>query len=482
MKKEIFGHSGNNRLILIFAGWGMDSTPFSRLHKDGYDIAILWDYTGYTPQSADNKEIARLTEKYDETVVLAWSFGVRIATDFLKTYGGSLNITRRVGINGTPAHVHDRFGIPSRTFRLTLEGLAGNTLRKFHRRMFGSAESYARFLKSAPERSLESVTAELQTFGELPPADAAGVWDMAVVSGDDRIFPHDNQIAGWEGTPVTELADGAHFPDMQYLIDRFVVDKRLVAEKFAGAESTYADNATVQTEVAGKLWELAKSHGAATAGHAGCNILEIGYGSGTLTRLYSGEIPYTELTLWDIAPKERAVWIPDEAETRCCDAETAITELESGSVDLLLSASTLQWFHSPERFIKEVSRVLSTGGMAALALYGDGTFGEVEQATGRSLCYPCCQRLAATAGQCGLSPLHAETEEKRLIFPSVHEMAAHLKLTGVNALGGDKGASSSALRLMRGYPLLPDGTAPLTYRPIYLILKKQATQELKQNP
>ncbi|MDE6192119.1 MAG: DUF452 family protein, partial [Muribaculum sp.] len=44
MKQEFTVKQGNTKLILIFAGWGMDSNPFREIRLDGYDIAVVWDY------------------------------------------------------------------------------------------------------------------------------------------------------------------------------------------------------------------------------------------------------------------------------------------------------------------------------------------------------------------------------------------------------------------------------------------------------
>ena len=90
----------NQRLILIFLGWGMDAAPFSSLSKPGYDIMLLSDYSGFRPDE-DTDLLAASICNYQEIVVMAWSFGVRIAADFLAGWRRKLPITRAVAINGT---------------------------------------------------------------------------------------------------------------------------------------------------------------------------------------------------------------------------------------------------------------------------------------------------------------------------------------------------------------------------------------------
>lgn len=64
------------------------------------------------------------------------------------------------------------------------------------------------------------------------------------------------------------------------------------------------------------------------------------------------------------------------------------------------------------------------------------------------------------------------TEElMTLTFASPAEALRHVRLTGVNSLGT---ASSPAVtrRIITSYPLSPDGSAPLTYQPIYITIRK----------
>ena len=47
MKSEFITHLGENKsLILLFAGWGMDATPFHKI-KTRCDMAVIWDYEDF---------------------------------------------------------------------------------------------------------------------------------------------------------------------------------------------------------------------------------------------------------------------------------------------------------------------------------------------------------------------------------------------------------------------------------------------------
>ena len=468
-----------NRLLLFFAGWGMDETPFLALRRSGYDIAVVFDYTGFDPD-ASAARIREFIAPYAETVVIAWSFGVRVAQEILSLLNQCpTNITRTVAVNGSPMHVNDSLGIPEIIFNGTLAGLSETSLRKFYRRMFATSGEFAEFESRRPRRPFESLRGELVTFSRLSPLmPDPGIWNLALVSSADRIFPPANLLAAWSGVEMKVLEDSPHCPDFNDLFSRFVVDKRLIADKFSKAAPSYAAQASVQDHAAGRLWCLARPHVFRLAdSHAGSrsplNALEVGFGSGVLTARYVPEIPSLNLTLWDIASLPMPSSAPAAAKMVCCDAESEIKRLPSGSVDLLLSASALQWFHSPARFIAQLARVLSPGGIAAISLFGKGTFAEIERLTGLTLVYPHIRQLVAAAVENGLTPLEEIGETYTKEFPSVKEMLLHLRQTGVNALESDAAhARRAALRLMKTYPLTPSGAARLTYHTLYLLFRR----------
>lgn len=63
----------------------MDASPFRHLVRGGFDILAVWDYTGLDRPECRERDMARLASVcggYDEVVVVAWSYGVRIASGF----------------------------------------------------------------------------------------------------------------------------------------------------------------------------------------------------------------------------------------------------------------------------------------------------------------------------------------------------------------------------------------------------------------
>ena len=103
MRHEFVKREGNSRLILIFAGWGMDATPFRHISRPGYDTLVLWDYRDLTADWS-------LVSEYEEIVLIAWSMGVYAAS--MSIHAIDRQISTRIAVNGTLSPVDNLRGIP----------------------------------------------------------------------------------------------------------------------------------------------------------------------------------------------------------------------------------------------------------------------------------------------------------------------------------------------------------------------------------
>lgn len=454
-RKIVDNHS--TRLILVFAGWGMDSAPFSRLVHSSYDIEVVWDYS-------DMRFPREMLEGYEEVCVIAWSFGVWVAAKVLA--GPDANITKRIAVNGTMHPIDDRLGIPQDIFSGTLAGMDERNLQKFYRRMCGSRQAFAEFMSSAPERTLADLKNELRAYGEAFESSREEPrfgWDTAVIGTADMIFPAESQVRAWDkaGVEKTIIAGAAHLISIQEVIDGHIIDKDMVRRRFVKAAGTYDAHASVQTRMAHKLWRMAKTHISPGA----ASMLEVGCGSGLLSRMYLRDPDASSLAveMWDIvdcgAPEEGGAF-------RCCDAESEIKRLPAESIDVILSGATLQWFNSPESFVARCARVLRPGGVLAFSTFGPDNYRELRALTGAGLHVPDFRHAARYLELSEYSEEHIALE-----FDSPSEVMRHMKATGVNALRGGAGAHSLARKIIDGYPV-ENGKCRLTYHPVYYILKK----------
>lgn len=453
----VSGQQGTSpRLILIFSGWGMDQHPFRGLRRPGYDIAVVWDYRTFDFPT-------HITDGYDEVCVVAWSMGVIAASACAPHLRRRLTLS--VAVNGTTRPVDDLYGIPEAIFNGTLENLSERSLEKFRMRMCGGARAYAAFMDTAPERPLDELKDELRALGQLaksgiPPE---GIWDHAVISDGDAIFPPSNQKAAWEGrTRSVSLVRGCHLPDFQELLDHFVMNKAVVERRFERSNTTYPEHAVVQREIADELAVLISRNFSSPNPY----ILEIGCGTGMLSTplLSLAKRLGGRLELWDIVDSRPVT----EATFRCTDAETAIREVPEASCSLIASASTIQWFNSPVKFILEAMRCLKPGGILAFSTFATGNLVEVAQATGCFL--PLISEnewRKAIEGRGEILACH--TRRKMLNFPDPVKVFRHLKSTGVNALS----AKEPLVKSLDRYPREADGSCRLTYLPIFIVLRKK---------
>lgn len=463
MKVEFIDRSGANRLIVIFAGWAMDGHPFAGLHRGGYDIAVVWDYTTAHLDWS-------FADPYGEICIVAWSLGVSVASASTGiTAPVEHKITLRLAVNGTTTPLDDALGIPPALFEATAANLTEASLQKFYRRTAGRALT-ADFMARRPQRSLGSVASELEVFlrtGIYAAASNEG-WSRAVVGTSDAVFPPSNQLAAWQGVP-TEQIDSGHLPDFEALLAKYIIDKDLTASRFAAGAASYDANAAVQRAVVDGLLELAFNTGAfAEPGR----ILEVGCGTGLLSRRLA-RLPKADwdLEMWDLAPSDD---LANLGTLRRGDAETLVRTLEPHSLALVMSSSTIQWFNSPQRFLANCARALRPGGMIVASTFGPDNLKEIKSSGGVSLPAMGVKEWLQ-ADIAGLRTVKVLEEHRTLRFADPLDIFRHLKSTGVNSLAG--GSPQQLRAALRNYTPDPEtGLYTLTYHPVYLAFRAENVQ------
>lgn len=438
--------AGATRVIVVFLGWGMDSSVVKGMERPGYDVLAVWDYASAAPMPP--------LEGYEEIGVVAWSFGVAEAARWIAA-NPSLPITRRVAVNGTLSPIDDEKGIHVEIFRATLAALSPTTVRKFMRRMFTSAEEFAKF--PIPARSFESQKRELEYFANVPEPPRVD-FDKAITGDQDRIFPEMNQEIAWWDTQTDCWRGWGHYLDLSRILQEEFVDKDRVAERFSQSRDTYGNHAEVQRKVAVRLWKALQP----LLPSAPKRVLEIGAGTGELTRLYAPVFAQAEIDLWDIAEIDPTT-LPSNARFTWCDAEKALRQLSPGTYDLILSSSTLQWFNSPVGALANIRQALTQGGCMGVALFIAGTYEEIFSLTGRGLPYPTSTTMWDAMER--LFPGSKLTQEDYVArFDTPQEFFSHLRQTGVNALTPSPAGALALRRLC--------ANLSLTYRSLMMLAKK----------
>lgn len=69
MKQTFIIRNNGKHLLLFFAGWGMDETPFRHIHPAECDWMICYDYRSLEFDTT-------LIQAYSKITLIAWSMGV----------------------------------------------------------------------------------------------------------------------------------------------------------------------------------------------------------------------------------------------------------------------------------------------------------------------------------------------------------------------------------------------------------------------
>lgn len=98
MKQVYIIKDKHPRLLLFFAGWGADETPFKGYQPADSDYMLCYDYRTLDFDTS-------LLKTYQEINVIGWSMGVWAASRVmgkLQETDTSLIIKNSIAINGTP--------------------------------------------------------------------------------------------------------------------------------------------------------------------------------------------------------------------------------------------------------------------------------------------------------------------------------------------------------------------------------------------
>ena len=455
----IFSQPGNHRLILIFAGWSTDFTFYRDLHAEGWDIAVVYDYSDLSFDPAP-------LERYSTIFLLAWSMGVAAASHAAATTLPASRISAAFAVNGTLHPSSDIYGIPEAIYEGTRATLNPRNLLKFSKRMGYEAPA------DMPELSAEEVyipdfeklAHELENMrtalkGALP-------WKRVYISEHDRIFPPENIKRAWEciePSPQIISLDLPHYVHLQKIINEITPDIKKIAKRFGEALPTYDDNAEAQRPIVDHLFSMLSENDAADI-H---DVLEIGSGSGLLSRKLLNLPDIRSATFLDLYPLPHFDIIDNEHYIEA-DAEEWMINAPSDSYDLIASASTIQWFADPAGFFREARRVLRPGGILLCSTFLPGNLSELDVHRPARLLYRSEDELESFIK--GFIQVKIQSEEIKIEFSSYRDLLRHLKLTGV-AGGASSRLEYAAQSHASKSPSAQSGPYTLTYRPLYIFAK-----------
>lgn len=193
MQIKVLNYSHHTKnLILFFSGIGGNESLFNHLILEtSTSLIFIHDYIdlNFYGDLSHWDEIYKLSNGKN-TSLLAWSMGVGIANYFVKELD-FLNLDTKIAINGTKQAINLQNGIPPKIFNFTLKNI-------------DSATFYHNVLESTPSSNIKlNTTNELKQelafiYPLLLNSPAYNdLWDLAIISKDDKIFPTSAQISSW---------------------------------------------------------------------------------------------------------------------------------------------------------------------------------------------------------------------------------------------------------------------------------------------
>jgi len=242
------------------------------------------------------------------------------------------------------------------------------------------------------------------------------------------------------------------------------IDFKHVKKQFEKSMADYDKNAVVQDLMASKMmFELLK------VSNNYENILEIGTGTGLLTKYINRELNFKRYCGNDIVEKSKSYVkkiIPD-AHFICANAIKIKPEKKC---DLIISNAVFQWFENLEKLINTLKLGMTNNGIIAFSTFSPDNFREITELTGLSLKYKSKEELMQIITSLGFEILYCEEFYEQVEFNNPLELLAHMKKTGVNSLSDKtwtvKHIKTFCDKYSKKYP-----KTILTYSPIIVIAR-----------
>lgn len=234
--------------------------------------------------------------------------------------------------------------------------------------------------------------------------------------------------------------------------------RETIKSSFTRASATYDRLAYVQDHAAGQLARMFRERVGKRRPGA---VLEIGAGSGLLTRRLAELVPAGGYTANDLTESFTA----DYLRWGCVPLPGDASSIDlPGGQDAVVSSSCFQWIADLPVFFRKLYGCLNSDGLLCFSTFGPDNFYQVKEMTGSGLDYPAGEDIARMLQDAGFSAVVQRQEKDMLYFASALEMLRYFSGTGVNAAGRSFWTPGrlTAFETMYRARYSPDGRLPLT--------------------
>lgn len=224
--------------------------------------------------------------------------------------------------------------------------------------------------------------------------------------------------------------------------------KRIIENRFSEKAGTYDQYALVQKQMAEQLQQLII---AAVIPEKVTQLLEIGCGTGGLTRLLRMGFSEAKYQAMDLAPgmldqaKKRVREEGLDCDFLQADIEDWVWEQEQSSLDLIASGACFQWLSKPAQTMKGIGKLLRQGAPLFFSTFGPDTFGELHASfryahlclgqtdVRHGLSFYSGTQWESMLLDAGFEEIQVSSHRVVLTYPSVIDFLHAVKAVGANA-------------------------------------------------
>lgn len=205
-------------------------------------------------------------------------------------------------------------------------------------------------------------------------------------------------------------------------------DYKHIKKQFEKSMNDYNKNATVQDLMASKLIiELSKI----TTNFE--NVLELGSGTGLLTKRIAKNINFKTFNANDLIEKSK-LYVQKIIPNANFICGNALKIKPAKKMDLIISNAMFQWFENLDKAVSILKFSLKKDSILAFSTFTPENFKEIKEITGLTLIYKSKEEIIKTLTAQGFEILYCEEFYEEIKFNTPLELLAHMKKTGVNSL------------------------------------------------
>ena len=252
-------------------------------------------------------------------------------------------------------------------------------------------------------------------------------------------------------------------------------DKELIRRRFDQGALHYHKATPVQQALAEELLAALPEDFAPT------RILEVGCGTGHVTRLLCEKYPEAQILATDLSESmlevaSRVLALESNVTYEAADVELLADHLAEPYPDLIIGSAVLQWLEHPRLTVRKLARKVAPGGCVAFATFGPGSLIELQRALEPfGVEHPMARLPRAHDWQASLVEFDAEVYSDE-VMQWAHDARSFLKdLSLMGAALPHAGMSPGNLRrMMDRYDSFADHRGlPVTWERIVMVVRPE---------